>query len=73
MNDRTNFNLIFRINDDGSIEPLQPVRIGGVQMGPGVRFGRGVMFGGIDLSQYIGREFQTINENGVLVINGVYG
>jgi len=70
---RTNFNLIFRLNDDGSIEPLQFVRIGGVQMGPGVKFGRGVLFGGIDLYNFIGRDFQTNLENGVLVINGVYG
>ncbi len=71
--DRTNFNLIFRMNDDGSIEPILPVRIGGVQMGPGVKFGRGVLFGGIDLYNFIGRDFQTNREDGFLVINGVYG
>ena len=70
---RTNFNLIFRMNDDGSIEPLLPVRIGGIQMGPGVKFGRGVLFGGIDLYNFIGRDFQTTQEDSVLVINGVYG
>lgn len=72
MQQRINFNAIFRINDDGSIEPIRPVRIGGVQMGPGVRFGRGVSFGNIDLFQYIGRDFQVEENGGVLIIVGIY-
>lgn len=69
---RINFFQIFRLNTDGSIEPLRLVRIGGVQMSPGVRFGRGVSFGGIDLFFYIGRDFQTEEQNGVLIITGIF-
>lgn len=69
---RLNFYQIFRVNTDGSIEPLRSVRIGGVQMNPGVRFGRGVSFGGIDLFAYIGRDFQVEEQGGVLIILGIF-
>jgi len=73
MEQRINFYQIFRVNADDSIEPLRVIRIGGVQMGPGVKFGRGVSFGGVDLSQYIGRDFAVDDQSGVLVIKGIYG
>jgi len=69
---RVNFYQIFRVNADGSIEPLRVVRIGGVQFGPGVRFGGGVSFGGVDLSKYIGRDFAVEEKEGVAVILGIY-
>lgn len=72
MPQRINFNAIFRLNNDGSIEPLRTVRIGGVQMNPGVKFGRGVSFGGIDLFTYIGRDFQVEEQNGILIITGIF-
>lgn len=72
MQQRINFNAIFRTHNDGSIEPIHPVRIGGVQMGPGVRFGRGVSFGGIDLFNFIGRDFAVEEQNGVYVLVGIF-
>ncbi len=69
---RVNFYSIFRVNADGSIEPLKPVRIGGAQFGPGVLFGRGVSFAGIDFSQYIGRDFEVEEQNGVSIIIGIF-
>ncbi|MEK9165981.1 MAG: hypothetical protein AAB525_03970 [Patescibacteria group bacterium] len=69
---RLNFYQIFRINNDESIEPLRIVRIGGIQFGPGVRFGSGVFFGGIDLTQYVGRDFQVEEQSGILIIIGIY-
>jgi hypothetical protein len=69
---RRNFFEIFKVNIDGSIEPLRLVKIGGVQMGPGVRFGKGVSFSGIDLSQYVGRDFSVEEQNDVLVITGIF-
>jgi len=69
---RINFYQIFRVNVDGSIEPLRLVRIGGVQMGPGVKFGKGVSFSGIDLSQFVGRDFSAEEQLGVLVIKGIF-
>lgn len=72
MDQTINFYQIFKINPDGSIEPLRVVRIGGVQIAPGVRFGRGVSFGGIDLSNYIGRNFSAREENNVLILTGIF-
>lgn len=72
MEQRINFYQIFRVNADGSIEPLQPVRIGGVQMSPGVKFGKGVSFSGIDLSQFVGRDFAVEEQAGVFVIKGIF-
>lgn len=69
---RINFYQIFKINLDGSIEPIRLVRIGGVQMSPGVRFGKGVSFSGIDLSQFIGRDFEVDDQSGVYVIKGIF-
>jgi hypothetical protein len=67
-----NFYSIFRVNADGSIEPIRLVRIGGVQFGPGVRFGSGVSFGGVDLSQQIGKNFLVEEVNGILIIVGIF-
>ena len=72
MEQTINFYQIFRVNTDGSIEPLRPVRIGGVKMGPGVKFGRGVSFGGIDLFSFIGRNFRVEEQNGLLIITGIF-
>ena len=72
METTINFYQIFRINTDGSIEPLRPVRIGGVQMGPGVKFGKGVSFSGVDLSLYAGRDFLVEDRDNILVIKGIF-
>ena len=72
MIERMNFYSIFRINPDGSIEPLHPIRISGVQMVPGVRFSKGVSFSGIDLSQFIGRDFAIRKEDDILIIEGIF-
>jgi len=66
------FYEIFHHHPDGSIEPKQPVRIGGVQFGPGVRFGKGIAFSGIDLTKYVGKDFEIEETNGVLKLVGVY-
>ncbi len=72
MSQTINFYSIFRLNTDGSIEPIHPVRIGSAQLGPGVRFGPGVLFGNIDISKYIGRNFSVEIINGVYVIVGIF-
>ena len=72
MEQRLNFYQIFRVNADGSIEPLRIVRMGGVQLSPGVRFGRGVSFSGIDLSKYVGRDLLVEEQEGVFVIKGIF-
>lgn len=41
-------------------------------MSPGVKFGRGVSFGQIDLFAFIGRDFSVEEQNGILIILGIY-
>lgn len=69
---RTSFDTIFTRNSDGSISPRVGVHINGVSMGPGVAFGRGVSFGGVDLATLQGRDLETEIQGGVYVIKGVY-
>jgi hypothetical protein len=57
---------------NGNISPRIPVSIGGVTMGPGVIFGGGILFSGVDISQNVGRDISGYVENGVFVIKGFY-
>jgi hypothetical protein len=41
-------------------------------MGPGVSFGRGVMFGGMDLTTISGRDLEIEEQGGTAVIKGHY-
>ena len=69
---RVNFDSIFIKHSDGSLEPRQRIRVGGVEFGPGVKFTRGVSFAGIDFTLVIGRDFEIDTDNGVVVIKGIY-
>lgn len=66
------FDSIFTINQDGSIEPKQTIRVGGVTMSPGVKFTRGVSFAGIDIAQFVDRDLEINTDEGVVVITGIY-
>lgn len=72
MEERKNFNQLFKINFDGSTEPIVRIRVGGITLGPGVRFNRGVLFAGIDFTLFIGKDFSVITRDGVNEIRGVY-
>ena len=69
---RITFNSVFTQYPDGTLEPNRRVRVGGVDFGPGVRFSKGVAFAGIDFTLFIGRDFDAQEENGVLIISGIY-
>jgi len=69
---RVSFSSVFQANPDGSFTPRGVVRIGGVQMGPGVAFGRGVSVGNIELAAMQGRDLEVENEGGIIVIKGHY-
>ena len=69
---RLPFDSIFLVREDGSIEPRQTVRIGGVTLSPGVKFSKGAIFGGIDLAMYVGRELEVATDEGTAVITGIY-
>lgn len=68
---RKHFSDLFDIQN-GAIVPRFPVSIGGITMTPGVSFGSGVSFSGIDLSQHTNSYFDVEIINGVHVIQGIY-
>ena len=68
---RYKFSDVFSVIN-GSISPKTQVQIGGVTMSPGVSFGGGVSFSGVDLSQHAGKDIEGDVQNGVLVIKGFY-
>lgn len=69
---RYTFNQIFKDNGDGSLSPIRPTRVGGVTISPGVTFAPGVSFAGIDFTKYISHDLEANEEDGVLVIAGIY-
>ena len=67
------FTEIFQKNDTGMIAPKLPVRVGGVTMTPGVSFGSGVSFSGVDLSTLEGKYLDVDQEpDGLVIIKGYY-
>ena len=62
---------IFRQNPDGGIQPTRVVKIGSVKMGPGVVFGPGVSFGGVNLAQYAGRSLRIQEDQEIITILGI--
>lgn len=70
--DRERFNTIFNETEDGTLEPRVQVKINGVTFGPGVKIGKGVAFGGIDLHLYKNYDLAVEKKNGIVVIKGVY-
>jgi hypothetical protein len=69
---RITFNSVFRQHTDGSLEPNQRIRVGGVTFGPGVRLSRGVQIAGIDFTQFINRDLEVDTDGDILVVKGVY-
>ena len=71
---RVTFNSIFEQHPDGSLEPRQRIRVGGIEFGRGVHFTRGVAFAGIDFldSQILNHDLEINTDNDVAVIVGVY-
>ena len=69
---RVSFNQVFQVNADGSVTPRAPVQIGGIQMGPGVTFGRGVQFAGIDIAAIQGSDLEVTIQGVTYVITGYY-
>ena len=70
--EQTKFFECFRQNWDGSLEPLRKIKIGGLKMDLGVKLGEGVLFGGIDLHLFIGRNLSVIKQPDCWTIVGIY-
>lgn len=69
---RITFDSIFTIYPDGSIEPKKRIRVNGVELGPGVRFSKGVAFSGIDFALFIGKDLEVDENEGIVNITGIY-
>ncbi|MEK6952539.1 MAG: hypothetical protein AABX29_05990 [Nanoarchaeota archaeon] len=67
------FNTLFKVNANGSIEPIQQIRVGGITLSPGVILSPGQVIAGIDFSQYRDRNFEIAVDGSLLVIKGIYG
>jgi hypothetical protein len=70
---RINFDQVFTVLPDGSVEPKQRIRIGGVEMSAGNRFSRGTSFGGVDLASYTENDLEVETKDDLIVIKGIYG
>jgi len=70
--DRLHFFDVFSQNSDGSLTPKMMIKIGGVEFGPGVFFTPGVMFGGVNIFQYIGKDIAIEKQRDLSVIKGFY-
>lgn len=70
---RVTFDSIFIRHTDGTLEPRQQIRVGGVTLGPGVRFSN-TFFGGVNFSdpQLLGHDLEIQTTSGVVIISGVY-
>ena len=69
---RYKFDEIFQKNEDGSLTPKRTIHISGVTLGYGLRFNKGVAFGGIDFFNFEGKDVEAEDVNGILNITGFY-
>lgn len=66
------FESLFQVNTaDNSITTRLPIRVGGVTIGPNQTLRQGYVVGGVDLTQFIGRQLQVEIEGGTYVIRGI--
>ena len=69
---RVPFSTLFTVNEDGSLEPKVRIRMGGVTIGPGFKFTRGVNIAGLDLTQYVTHDLEVTQQDDVFIITGIY-
>jgi hypothetical protein len=62
---RVRFNDVFTVNGDGSISPKQPIMVGGVQLTPGMDFGRRVRLGNVHFAAVAGRDLEIEQQGGM--------
>ena len=66
-----NFNEVFDFSN-GRITPKQQVRIGSITLGPKASIGSGVAIGGLNITDFVGKDVAVTEEDGILVIHGFY-
>jgi hypothetical protein len=61
---RVRFDEVFAVNGDGSISPKVPIVVGGVQLTPGMDFGRRVRLGNVHFAAVAGRDLEVEQQGG---------
>ena len=70
---RVPFQEVFRDNGDGSYSPIKTTKIGGAIISPGVDFTSEAWFGDIEISKYIGRDFEVEDlQDGTIEVKKIY-
>lgn len=69
---RIKFDAIFHKYQDGSLEPKLKIRVGGIVITPGVKFSKGVAFGGIDFTNFIDHDLEVETDEDIIIIKGIY-
>lgn len=69
---RVPFSQVFRVNPNGSVSPKTTVVFGGVTMGPGVSFGKGAFFGGVEITAHIGKDLEIEHKGGTVILKSIY-
>jgi hypothetical protein len=70
---RFSFSSIFTEHPDGSIEPIQTIKVGGIEISPGTILRPGVIIGGVDFTQFKGQDFEIETQGSILILKGIYG
>lgn len=66
------FDEVFQTNPDGTLVPKMVIRVNSITIGPGVSFGHGVSFGGVDFTNFRDFDIAVEEESGIVVIKGFY-
>lgn len=69
---RLKFNQLFREYPDGTVEPIELLKVGEVLIAPGVRFGKGATFAGIDFLLFRDHDFEVRKIDGQIIIERIY-
>lgn len=70
---RKKFFEIFKENVDGSLTSMETIKIGGIMLGAGsVKFTKGVIFSGVNIFDYYGKDIEVEILNGIIEIKGFY-
>lgn len=62
---------VFRVNGNGTVTVIKPIKIGGVSFS-NVVFSGGVKVGEINLIDFVGKDLEVEKENDVFVITRIY-
>jgi hypothetical protein len=70
--EETKFSECFKQNWDGSLKTVRTLQIGGIKMQHPTKIGKGILFGGIDMQLFIGRNLSVIKQPDYWTIVGIY-